>query len=597
MSSIPLTPATSRQFTPHAALRDELGLPRDRFGVDTSSFARTHDGRYLVGVVGRQLAVLFADSGEVAWWIPLPGHGVPAGGVTMLRDDVAVLVVGVDLVGIALGNGAQVFFYLGVGPRLTVVRAVPDDPRCLYLGGSRNLAQRIDPYTHDLRWDLLASDPAWGDARDATVSDLSVSDDGRWLLTVRTDACHLWDTHTRQRVRSFWAMGDVIAIAKLVPGGRVFFVTAHGRMHLVDLATGDTLAERQLEPGLRVHRPIVSSPDGSRVAFAGDDCALHEVDLATLTPRRRARGTELLRDLLPDGDGWLALTYGGRVQRIGAHDEEAPAAAALFRGPANALRLTDDTIVVARWGGGVETVSLAERAATVALRGKTVRALAPNGRWALLPGHRAELATGAEEPCVRGKEMALDATGRWVAATTGVVTFGPPERSWSVPRLGEVYRVHLSPDGERAFVLHARSKLLLVDRAAGVIAEGKLPVAGPMVALDGERLAVWDHRAALTVYDAVAGAVVLKAKAPRRGQAVSFAHLAAHPATGWLLGGAGDGTAGLIEVATGAVRAWWIVGVGAVRAVAFSPDGARVATSADDAFVRTWEVAALLGSR
>lgn len=174
VNAVPLAPATVRPFVPHAALRDELGLPRDRFGAETASFARTHDGRHLVGAAGEHLVVLFADSGEVAWWAPVRGASL-ARGVTMLPDDVAVLSAGRELLGVAIATGATVFRVDNLGAEVTAVRAAPDDPRCLYVGGSRDLARLLDPYTRDTRWDLLTANPAWGEAREAPASPTSPS--------------------------------------------------------------------------------------------------------------------------------------------------------------------------------------------------------------------------------------------------------------------------------------------------------------------------------------------------------------------------------------------------------------------------------------
>lgn len=284
------------------------------------------------------------------------------------------------------------------------------------------------------------------------------------------------------------------------------------------------------------------------------------------------------------------------MQRLRGDDGEAPPAAAVFRGAATALRLADSAVAVARHGGGVEQIHLATRAATVALPRRPVQALSPRTRGGRSPAWSAsDVASGAEEPFVRGERFAVDNAGRWASASKGRVTFGPGGGEVTVPALDAVQELLLSPDGERAFVRYGRSNFLVVDRAAGVVADGSLPVVGPAVALDGARLALWDHRAALTVYDAVAGAVTLKAKAPKRGAGVAFTALAAG-------GGAprgrqrrrdrdprrsGDGRAARAVERRRGPRA---------RGGLLPADGARVATSADDPFVRTWEVAALLAT-
>lgn len=76
---------------------------------------------------------------------------------------------------------------------------------------------------------------------------------------------------------------------------------------------------------------------------------------------------------------------------------------------------------------------------------------------------------------------------------------------------------------------------------------------------------------------------------------MALVSLAAHAAKGLLAGGGHAGQGVLVDLATGAEQVRWSVGVGAVS-VAFSPDGARLVTTADDPFVRTWDVATLLAA-
>ncbi len=586
MTAVPLAPATVRPFAPHDALRDELGLPRDRFGPFTTAFARTRDGRHLVGLVTRHLAVLHASSGEVAWWVPLP-PGIAEPPLVLLDGDLtAALMIDRALVGVALGSGAVEFRMEGLTPGVSAVAPCPDDPRSLYVVGPNASVLLVDPHTRDIRWDLRASAPAWGGGSPRA---LAVSDDGRLLLVVLGDACELWDTHERRRVRRFFWRDEPVAAAAFAPGGRVFLAMRHDRLRVVDVASGDVLAERALDPGLEPTAPARVSPDGARVAFGRGAYTLHEVALDGLTPRRSEKHGDALCDVLPDGDGWLSLWRHGVLVREGSLTAEG----GVFLGRAQALAAGGGVVAVQR-AHGVDAVRLDAREVSPALADAQVRAISPDGRFAVCHDRRVDLASGASVAGEAGERTAVDDRGRVVSAWRGRVTFWPEGKTVATPVRDPVLDLRLSPNGERAFVLHSKLRMLLVDRD-GAVALVKLPAPGPWAPLDEARIAIWDHRAALTVYDAAADEVVLKAKSPKRGAGLALANLAAHPAAGLLVGGGYFGTAVLVELATGTERVRWSAGVGEV-VVGFTPDGSRVVTTADDPFVRTWDVAALLAT-
>jgi WD40 repeat protein len=199
---------------------------------------------------------------------------------------------------------------------------------------------------------------------------------------------------------------------------------------------------------------------------------------------------------------------------------------------------------------------------------------------------------GEEEP---GWQVGFSPDGRlrmFAAWGSGVRLFeeGRGERRWEMPPGVEAWRAVLSPDGARMAVFPwGGLGVILLDRCGGwQTVLGTERVRSLAFAPDGKGLAIGGWDGSLVLWDADAGRIRVRVPVHRSPVvAVAFSPDGARVATGALL--------------DQAVRVWDASGGAAVAnlpascwrspALAFSPDGALLASLGYDSTVLIWDVA------
>jgi WD40 repeat protein len=356
------------------------------------------------------------------------------------------------------------------------------------------------------------------------------------------------------------------------PDGKHFAAAVPAGIALIDLVTGDRVAELRVPEGQPPQR-IVFSPDGRWVAGAGPQTGVWLWNLAT---RRRVRtyatnATNYLDFAFsPDGTR-LAIACG--TLALYHTDSEEPVEG--FDAPeirVHAARFTPDgkSILAAQEGGSLSRLD------AVTGREKEVWA-APNG--------------GAQAP------LAIVADGAWVAGmddTGGIRVWNPKDGTGpAVERHAPLLQPGFSADGTVASALAVDGKLVTFDPATGAAGKSFEP------GFVEDAATFWDARTGLVagvgklgdetelhVVELKTRNLVARIVLPAGGvEAVAFP-----PAGAGRLAVFGNGTAGVYATQTGAaVRTFPVGQADQAKAGALSADGRLVAVNTTP--VSVWEVA------
>jgi WD40 repeat protein len=495
---------------------------------------------------GRPRALLHRDDA-----IELGGGG-PAGRVAVRA---AALALAADGGTFAAIDGGRVRVWRaargGAPPRLVLDRPGPGVAPVIALAGDGSVLAAAGRDFGVVAWqvgggsgaggELLRDEQARGTEHLAVAADATVAFDGlgRWTV-VRPGAA--------PAVRT----GTVVGLAA-VRGGAIA-ATADGALRFVEAGGAETVLA-----GVRA-TALANSPDGSRVAAAGDDgvVVLDRAGRAvrSIASRHRARLVAIDdRGAVAIGDGtdiwWWDTAAPDRTYAAG------PSAPAVAVAAARDLvvSVAEDGSVWA-WQGAAGRRLGAHAGAARAL------AIAPDGRFAV---------TAGDDRAVRRWPLAAD------AAPAGVLGM----------HQGPALAVAISPDGETV-ASGGVDRLVRLARASGAVASGAGPTgAAPGGAVLGQHagrvraLAFAPNGRALAsiAEDPVAIVWAIPGGAARR-----LVHDAPVTAIAWA-----DGGALVTGAADGAVR-WWpadggaprLLGRhrGAVRSVAAA--GPRVASAGDD---------------
>jgi WD40 repeat protein len=408
------------------------------------------------------------------------------------------------------------------------------------------------------------------------VRSVATSADQNRLAYATESTIHLIDIPTRKAVSVLEAYG--VKSISLSPNGALL-ASGHGdgTVKLWYTPTASQIGE------LRGHRDwvraVAFSPDETMLASGGDDRSVRLWDLANPeAPSVLAGHTGALRSLAFHPQGTLLASGATGDEMIRLWD----------------VRTGQPVSAVAAHPGGVRSLDYHPGGIWLASGGEDQRVRVWNTEGAALtPRHQL-----LPHPAILSS-VAFDLTGEVLASRCrqGLVRLWNPDTGRQVRSLtdvdAEVIGLAFLPDSNGIFLasddVHARvvnpdtSRIL-----TSVIADQRVHA----VAVDpqGKILATADATG-IRLWDAATGEALREVGTPEDRHADDVFVLAFSPDGAVLASGGDDNVAKLWDTATGTHRATLPGHGGWVRALAFSPDGSRLATGSHDASIRLWTVA------
>ncbi len=451
-----------------------------------------------------------------------------------------------------------------------------------------------------------------------TTSGVSFSEDGRFVSGLSSGEAVVWDVTTGRRVGSIPVGGLFVEVTALSPDGSQLAVADDVAAEVFDVATGQPLGTL----GGHVFNVIDVdwSPDGSRLATSSLDFTVRVWDPGSGRLLNTLAGDPPSADWSADGS---RLVVGEQVWEVGPGGDAralftlaghgATLEGVAFGSDGNKLVTTDVAGTAKIWdlsiSGDAEWINFSGQDTwfndvtfspdgeqiLASFRGSTARVWdVSTGREVLtLPGHREPgfddgegVAGIAVSP--DGRLIATagrDLTARVWEARTGTEVFAVEHNSW-------VEEVRFSPDGKllatasidgTSQIVDVGTRRVLHSLSISSIPEIPFALVSVQFAADGRSIVSGSWDGSVRVWDAESGVELhrIEIGSPVDGLALSP-----------------DGE--MVAVVAGESASLWDLGSGervaalagrSIVAVAFSPDGTRVATGGWDGLVRVSHLA------
>jgi WD40 repeat protein/energy-coupling factor transporter ATP-binding protein EcfA2 len=404
--------------------------------------------------------------------------------------------------------------------------------------------------------------------KEEPVAEVLFSPDGARVATVlkgnppyRPSTARLWDAVTAEELAN---LGSISTVTFSPDSSRLATIdTMKPTVRLWDATTGEAI----LDDGGTV-MAIAFSPDSSRLATA-------DTDNGTARLWDAATGKELA--VLYHGEGWVSsVTFSPDETRLTTRSGDT-------------VRLWDAAtgkeLAVLSHEGSVNAITFSPDGTRLATAGEdgTTRL------WDAATGK--ELAVLSHEDSVYGVEFSPDGARLVTAGEDGTARLWDAATGKELAVLsheGSVNAITFSPDGTRLAIVGEDGTARLVGTASGkalaVLRHEQGSVNAVEFSPDGTRLAT---RSGDTVrlWDAATGKELTVLSHEGSVNAITFSP------DGTRLATAGkDGTARLVDTASGEALVVLRHEQGSINAVTFSPDGTRLATAGEDGTARLWRV-------